>query len=122
MNIIFGEDAKNSLGGHYTVLELDTFALIDRKEQVTAYCVVQNIPLQDFPILDALVKVHHDMIQAYKEKNWEYCLSAVRGLAGKWNGELDTFYEDLYQRLIQLQETNVDPGWSHVREYRDYAL
>jgi hypothetical protein len=103
MNIIFG-DALDTLPDNYTVLELDTFVLPPDNAKVTSYCVVEKIPLSDFPLMEAFLKVHADMLQAYRDQNWDYCLHAINRLTGRWNGELDSFYANLLQRVEQYQD------------------
>ena len=111
MNIIFGE-AMDALPGNYTVLELDTFVLPPDNKIATAYCVVEKIPLTDFPVLESYKKVHADLIQAYRDQNWEYCEHAIKGLIGRWNGELDTFYENLTQRVQEYKTAPPDEYWT----------
>jgi hypothetical protein len=111
MNIIFGE-AFDSIPNNYTVLELDTFVLPPDNTKVTSYCVIEKIALHEFPVLEAYKKVHADLIQAYRDRNWEYCEDAVRGLLGRWNGELDTFYDNLIQRVRQLKDNPPDDDWT----------
>ena len=113
MNIIAG-DCRHLVPDNYTVLELDTFQTAQGRCE-TAFCVIENIPLQDFPVLDAYIKVHHDLMQAYRDKNWEYCQSAVIGLLGKWNGGLDTFYHDLADRVRDHAANGVDDDWDGSR-------
>jgi hypothetical protein len=110
MHIIFGED-RNNLPDNYTILELDRIRSPGGDQAVTAYCVVENIPLGDFPAIDAYIKVHHDMMQAYRDQNWEYVETAINGLTGKWNGELDSFYQILYDRVSKLKEQTLDDSW-----------
>jgi len=102
MNIIFG-DALESIPNNYTVLELDTFVLPPDGAARTSYCVIEKVPLSDFPVMEAFIKVHTDMMQAYRDQNWDYCLHAISGLIGRWNGELDSFYTNLLQRVENYQ-------------------
>jgi hypothetical protein len=102
MKIIFG-DALEALPDNYTVLELDTFVLPPDGKQRTSYCVIEKVPLTDFPLMEAYVKVHTDMMQAYRDQNWDYCLHAINGLTGRWNGELDSFYSNLLKRVENYQ-------------------
>lgn len=108
MHIIFG-DAINTLPDSFTVLELDTFRSGDTQQ--TAWCVVENIPLASFPLLDSYKQVHSDLMQAYRDRNWEYCENAINGLKGQWNGELDSFYDHLLQRVTEYQQTPPPPEW-----------
>ena len=111
MNIIFGE-ALDVIPNNYTVLELDTFLLPPDSKKVTSYCVVEQVPLQELPVLDAYKKVHADLLQAYRDQNWDYCEDAVRGLTGRWNGEVDTFYDNLIERVRKFKDNPPDDNWT----------
>ena len=111
MNIIFG-DALETLPDNYTVLELDTFVFPPDSQKRTSYCVVEKVPLTDFPLMEAYIKVHADMMQAYRDQNWEYCLHAIKGLTGRWNGELDSFYSNLLQRVEKYTATPPGDRWT----------
>lgn len=115
MHIIFGDDAKK-LADKFTVLELDTIKFSNSGQKTTIYCVIENIPLPDFPVVDAYIKVHHDMMQAYRDRNWDYVETAIKGLTGKWNGEVDSFYQILYNRVESLKEQTLDDSWDGTVE------
>lgn len=112
MNIIFG--AVDDLSDRFTVLELDTFKQNITADPITAYCVIDVIPLGDFPLADAHKKIHADLISAYKHKHWNYCEQAIEQLTGKWNGDLDTFYADLLSRVQEHQEHGVPDDWDGI--------
>ena len=111
MNIIFGE-ALDALPDNYTVLELDTFVLPPDGVVRTSYCVVEKVALTDFPLMEAHIKVHTDMMKAYRDQNWEYCLHAIKGLMGRWNGDLDSFYSNLLERVEKHQATPPGDYWT----------
>jgi hypothetical protein len=115
MHIVFGEAVQN-LPDSFTVLELDSF-VSDTGVIRTAWCVVENVPLGDFPILSNLVETHQNLMSAYKKQNWEYCSSAIKTLLGKWNSELDSFYFDLQQRVSEKANSDFDADWSAVRSH-----
>ena len=119
MNIIFGEPATE-LRERYVILELDTFVLPDQQRR-TAWCVVENVTLGDFPILNAYQQAHSDMMQAYRDQNWQYCRSALEGLVGRWNGELDSFYQDLAQRVKQYETEPPSDHWDGARSWNSPA-
>lgn len=114
MHIIFG-DAVNEIPDSFTVLELDTFRRITHNEIVTAYCVVEKIPLTEFTTLDAYKKIHQDLIKYYKQRQWTYCEHAIEGLMGKWNGELDSFYTDLLARVMKYKNEEPPADWDGIR-------
>ncbi len=113
MNIIFGDQAQH-IPDNYTLLELDTFRAASKTK--TAYCLIPAVPITEFPILEHLVECHHNMIDAYRGRNWEYVISAAQGLAGKFNGEVDSFYQDIMQRAMHYQLNPPGDDWDGTRE------
>jgi hypothetical protein len=113
MNIIFG-DAVTQVAGTHTVLELDTFKLMPSEQLVKSYCVIDNLPLAEFPQLEANKKIHHQLIEQYKQQNWEFCRSAVHSLMGCWNGEMDTFYQHLADRIDEYAVNTPNENWTAI--------
>jgi hypothetical protein len=113
MNIIFG-DAVAQVAGTHTVLELDTFKLMPSEQLVKSYCVIDNLPLAEFPQLEANKKIHHQLIEQYKQQNWEFCRSALHSLTGCWNGEMDTFYQHLAGRIDEYALNPPDADWNGI--------
>ena len=112
MNIIFGLESVKSLEERYTVLELDTFLLQPTSEVVTAYCLVESIPLEEMPAIKSLKELHSNLMAEYRKRNWRYCEDAVAHLTGKWGGELDSFYSELLQRIMKLKQTDLPEDWT----------
>ena len=110
MHIIFGSTAQE-IPNSFTVLELDTFRMVKENRTDTAYCVVEKIPLTEFAMLDAYKKIHADLVQYYRQRQWNYCENAIEGLMGRWNGELDTFYSDLLARVTKFKENEPAEDW-----------
>ena len=114
MNIIFGDSIKE-IPDSFTVLELDTFNLVKDNQISTAYCVIEKIPLADFDKLDAYKKIHADLVENYRRREWTYCEHAIEGLMGKWNGELDSFYADLLIRVTEYKQNPPLADWDGTR-------
>ena len=114
MHIVFGAAAKE-LSTRFVILELDTFRDTHTQQQHVAYCLIENIPLDDMPILQELCDCHRDLIFHYQHAQWSLCLEQLPKLRGRWNGEVDSFYDDLQQRIDSYSQQTVQPGW-------DYAL
>jgi hypothetical protein len=112
MNIIFGLKSVESFEERYTVLELDTFLLQPTNEVVTAYCLVETIPIQEMPAVDSLKELHSNLMAEYGKRNWRYCEDAIAHLTGKWRGELDSFYGELLQRIMKLKQTDLPEDWT----------
>jgi len=112
MNIIFGLKSVAAFEDRYTVLELDTFLLQPTNEVVTAYCLVETIPVQEMPAIESLKELHSNLMAEYRKRNWRYCEDAVAHLTGKWGGELDSFYGELLQRIMKLKQTDLSEDWT----------
>jgi hypothetical protein len=110
MNIIFGDTVKQ-LPDSFTILELDTIRTPPENIPVTAYCVIEKIPLSEFPLAEHYLTLHADVIKNYRERHWEYCEQAIEGLMGKWGGELDSFYTSLSNRIKNYKENPPDDSW-----------
>ena len=113
MNIIFG-DAINAVSSAHTVLELDTFKIMPSGQLVKTYCVINNIPLAEFSQLENNMHIHQQLIEQYRQQNWTYCQSAVHSLMGCWNGEMDTFYQHLADRINEYAANSPDADWTGV--------
>lgn len=115
MHIIF-TDEIDSLSEKYTVLELDTFRFASTGQEHTAWAVVESIPLTEFALIETYQSLHHNLIQEYRKQNWEYCRDVIQALTGKWNGELDTFYEELLKRIAIFEADPPTSEWTGVLE------
>lgn len=110
MHIIFGQ-SLHLVPDSFTVLELDTFRVPAKDELYTAYCVVEKIPLEEFSMLDNLKKIHQDLVDQYKKQNWSFCSQAVEQLMGKFNGEVDSFYQNLAERINYYRNNPPGKEW-----------
>jgi len=114
MNIIFGDNVAESAREKYTVLELDTFRISGQDQTATAYAILEQIPLEEMGVLAELVDLHKNLMREYNKRNWKYCEDAIDHLIGKWNGELDTFYSELLDRIQTLKTQSLDDSWSGI--------
>lgn len=110
MYIVFGDQARQ-LPNSYTLLELDTIKLMPDNKLVPAWCVLEKVSLEDFPILESRKKIHNDLIEQYRKQNWDFCLRAIEALLGSWNCELDSFYVELGQRISEFVKNPPGPDW-----------
>ena len=113
MNIIFGTQEAEKLNEKYIVLELDTIT-VKSSEPITAYCVVEKLPFEDFPKLSELKTTHASLIEGYKNRNWDNCLAIIDSLTGEWGGELDTFYSEMNSRISKYKVADPGEDWTGV--------
>jgi len=111
MNIIFGKENADQLAVKYTVLELDTIRFANGSI-ATAYCIVEDMKLDEIPMIESMRNMHQDLMIKYQSRNWTTCLEIIKHLHGFWNGELDSYYETLQHRLKELIEQTPGPDWS----------
>lgn len=110
MNIIFG-DAVNQIPDSYTILELDTIKIRPGDHEFKTWCVIETIPLPEFPMLESLKKIHSDLLDQYRKQNWEFCEQAIESLMGKFGGELDSFYSEISRRVIEYKQNPPGSDW-----------
>jgi hypothetical protein len=114
MNIIFGDNVAELAREKYTVLELDTLVMSGTNQTATAYALVEKIPLQEMVTLDRYRDLHHNLLKEYRKRNWKYCEDAIGHLQGRWNTELDSFYDELYNRVQSLKTQSLPDDWSGI--------
>jgi len=112
MNIIFGTEMAQQAQARYTVLELDTFNLLPTNEVVTAYCLVETIPIEEMLAVESLKDLHSNLMIEYRKRNWRYCEDAIAHLTGKWHGELNSFYTEMYRRIQTFKQTDLPEDWT----------
>jgi len=105
MQIIFGDEVANSLRERYTVLELEALPGPEGN-LVTAYCVIpaEKIPIHELEKLESWKKLHEDFLHGYHTQQWKYCRDAMEHLRGKFGGEMDTFYDEIENRINLAEE------------------
>lgn len=113
MLIVF-EDQIDLLQDRYVTLELDIIKFGEHGVPKTAYCVVENINLNNIVRLNELKKTHSNLIESYRNQGWETCLEAIEELTGQWNGELDSFYQDLASRINTFKTNPPNSPWDPV--------
>ena len=112
MNIIFDSPHIDVVKQRNLVLELDSFLFAEAVPPIRSYCVVEQIPIMEISTAEHYAKLHADLIEHYQKRNWSVCQDAIQLLRGRWGGELDSFYQNLSERIDQLQHQNLPDSWS----------
>ena len=116
MNIIFGTEQAEKLRERFTVLELDTFTFGNCGPDVTAYCVIEGIPMDRLPLIESWQRLHEALIKNYQQRNWAYCQTLIEQLTDAWNLEMNSFYDEIQVRLDRLILENPGEEWTPVIE------
>jgi hypothetical protein len=112
MNIIFDTENIEAIKNNAVVLELDTFYFSKLDKTTTAYCVIDNIKLTEFDKIDQNQKLHAELLDAYRQKNFKLCQDLLEHLVGAFGGELDSFYQDFKSRINNL--SSADDAWNPI--------
>ena len=96
----------------YLVLELDTFRI--KGTEIPSWCIIDagDIGLSEMTELDHFKKQHENLIRNYKKGDLNFVEQMLEHLKGKFGGNVDSFYTELYART---QQTKADP-WDPVIE------
>jgi hypothetical protein len=116
MNIILDPKQVEEMSKKFTVLELDTFKIPPENKTITAYCVVENIPIMEMPLINSKKDLHKNLMINYRQKDWNYCEQALEHLVGSWNKELDSFYEEIALRITKYKEQDPGDAWNGIIE------
>lgn len=114
MKIIFDIENIDELKNNHVLLELDTFYFSSIKENKTAYCVIEPTSITELSSLASFSNLHEELMKNFKIKNWKFCEDALEHLVGQWNGEIDTFYSHLSQRIKDFKDADLAEDWSPV--------
>jgi hypothetical protein len=114
MYIIFGHEQANQLATKYTVLELDTVQMQSGNGTQTAYAVLESTSIGDLFRLEETKKHHADLMESYRNQQWEDCQQCIALLTGAFKGELDSFYQNLQSRITEYMSQDPDPNWTAV--------
>lgn len=118
MHVIFGKENLQQFSDRFTILPLDKIKARGADVVIEAFCVIpaDKVPLQEIVILEKLKNMHVALMQEYNRQNWNFCHDAIKNLRGKFNGELDTFYDELETRISKLQAEKLSAEWDGVYE------
>jgi len=104
MHIVLTQPVADELRQKYTVLELDTMPHPDGP--VPAFCVlpVEKIVLE-MTQLQHNIALHEQLIRCMKDNDCTQSLILLEQLEGKFGGELDSFYQEIKQRIETTKST-----------------
>lgn len=110
MNIIFG-DAVEMLPDDYVVLELDTVLVLPMNQKIKTWCVIESLDTSDYINFDNNKRLHNELLEQYRHRNWSRALNIIDSLIGQWGKEIDSFYEVLKSRISDLQNNPPNETW-----------
>lgn len=105
MQIIFIEN-KDDIDKKYITLELESFPDLGGDSPKTAYCILpmEAMLFVELGELQKNMSVHQVLIDALKIDDLETAAASINFLMGKFNGELDSFYEAMITRYDLIRQ------------------
>jgi hypothetical protein len=116
MHIIFGSAAAQQASDKYTVLELDRLRLEPLGPIVDTYCIIETVPLEEIPLLDNYCRLHAKLMDNYRRRDWNFCEQALEHLHGRWGGAMNSFYDEISQRIAKYKQQDPGEDWDGVYE------
>lgn len=116
MNIIIDPSQVDEFKEKYIVLELDKIKVLANNKEITAYCLVESVPLTEMSLIEHKRRLHENLIEHYRKKDWDYCNNALDQLVGSWGGEVDSFYADIRSRITQYLAQDPGDNWTGIIE------
>jgi len=114
MNVILSPQITEEIRQRYILLELDSFRLALNSEPVAAHALVEQLSMNELLVMQQYLDLHSNIMHNYRTQNWNYVEQAIDHLKGKWNRELDSFYDDLLSRVALLRTQQLDENWDGV--------
>lgn len=116
MYIVLENALTDALRSKYLLLELDTLKIQD--QVIKSFCVIDNAhtPLNEIPQLEAKKQLHTELMENFRQQNWDDCDTAIGVLLGSFRGEADTFYDHLSKRIAMLRHETLPADWDGAVE------
>lgn len=116
MYIIFGDQHVEQLKESYILLPLDRVRVKEDIAPVQSWCVItqEEIGDDDAGHVSEIALLHEKLMYSYGRKDWDFCERALQELHGKFQGTLDSFYEELSQRIDKYKQQDPGQEWDGI--------
>lgn len=116
MNIVMISDPEQlqAVAQRHILLELDTVVSADTGQPQRYHCLIEDPVTQDLLEARQWTQLHADLIRNYRLRNWNYCREAIDHLRGRWSGSVDSFYDELVDRIDRFEIQDPGPDWDWV--------
>lgn len=111
---MFEDSITDEVRSKYILLELDTFYFPEIQKNRTAYCLVEHTPVMEMFSVDQYLDLHNNLVKNFQKGNWKFCEDALEHLKGRWNGELDSFYDVIAERVAHFKVNDPGEKWDGV--------
>jgi len=112
--IVLGPVTAERVGDEYFTLPLDCIAVKGKKEGVDISTVFYNPPREEQPFWEHDREVHGIMLDYYRKQQWSKAIALVEALKGKFNGNMDQYYDLWLERIEEMKNAGLPEDWDGV--------
>ena len=109
-----GPITAERVGDEYFTLPLDCIAVKGKKEGVNISTVFYNPPREQQPFWEHDRDVHNIMLDYYRKQQWSKAIALVEALKGKFNGNMDHYYDLWLERIEEMKNAGLPEDWDGV--------
>jgi hypothetical protein len=92
---------------------LDNIAVKGKKVGVDIYTVVDELNTAPKDYWTAREE-HNRMLEYYCQQKWASATAKIAALRGCFDGQLDHYYDMMFNRIAELKQANLPPDWDCV--------
>jgi adenylate cyclase len=112
--IVLGPTTAERVGDEYFTIPLDCIAVKGKKEGVNISTVFYNPPREQQPFWEHDREVHGIMLDHYRKQEWNKAIALVATLKGKFNGQMDHYYDLWLERIEEMKNAGLPKDWDGV--------
>ena len=117
MYVIPGKAAARTLEDRYVVIEIDTIRVKGREEVIPIYTVLETEKIfLKLEQIENAIKMHNEMREFYKAKNWDAAETAITWLKTQFNEELNSYYDIILDRINEYRNQELPDDWQGIYE------
>jgi adenylate cyclase len=112
--IVLGPVTAERLDNEYFTIELDCIAVKGKKEGVNIFTVFYNPHANKLVEWETARHKHNEMLTAYRAQKWDQAVKMVNELRGKFDGNMDHYYELWLERIEEMRNAKLPKDWDGV--------
>ena len=113
--IVLGPVTAERLGDEYFTLELDCIAVKGKKDGVNIFTVFYNpTNVDELKEWKHNREIHDLMLEYYRKQQWDKAIALIDVLKGKFDGNMDHYYELWLERIGDMKNANLPTDWDGV--------
>jgi hypothetical protein len=117
MYVIPGKEAADTLADRYVVIELDAVRIKGADEVTPIYTVLETEKIfLKLEQIETAIKIHNEMREFYKAKNWDAAETAITWLKTQFNQELNSYYDIILDRINEYKNQELPDDWQGIYE------